>query len=244
MIKDWFKHWFNSSYYFLLYQNRNEEEAKLFFDLIKRSIPLDKNWKILDFCCGFGRLSKVIAREGFKVTGVDLSEIFIKHATEESKKENLEIEFIQCDVRNFVEDEKYHLGISFFTSFGYFSDQENELTFNNLVRSIVKNGWVVFDYFNPDFVSKNLVENENFINDQINVEIFRKIEGDRINKVIRINSTDKVEEYIESVRIYSFEELSLLFKKNGMSIQKIFGDYSGSDFNEDSPRIIIFAKKK
>ncbi|MEJ5305468.1 MAG: class I SAM-dependent methyltransferase [Ignavibacteria bacterium] len=244
MIKDWFKHWFNSSYYFLLYQNRNEEEAKLFFDLIKRSIPLDKNWNILDFCCGFGRLSKVIAREGLKVTGVDLSEIFIKHANEESKKENLEIEFIQCDVRNFVEDEKYHLGISFFTSFGYFSDQENELTFNNLVRSIVKNGWVVFDYFNPDFVRKNLVEHENFINDQINVEIFRKIEGDRINKVIRINSTDKVEEYIESVRIYSFEELSLLFKKNGMSIQKIFGDYSGSDFNEDSPRIIIFAKKK
>ena len=243
-MKDWFKNWFNSHHYFLLYQNRNEEEAEQFFELIKKNVPLQPDWKILDFCCGYGRLSKVIAREGYNVTGVDLSEKFIQRAIEESRKENLQIKFIKCDARSFFESEKYNLGISFFTSFGYFSDEENELTFQNLVRSILKNGWIAFDYFNAEYVLKNLVKNEDFEIDGYKINISRKIEGNRINKIIRIISEDKTEEYVELVRIYSVEDLKDLFEKNGLVIKKIFGDYSGSDLNENSPRVIIFAQKK
>jgi SAM-dependent methyltransferase len=243
-MKDWFKNWFNSHHYFLLYQNRNEEEAEQFFELIKKNVPLQTDWKILDFCCGYGLLSKVIAREGYNVTGVDLSEKFIQRAIEESRKENLQIEFIKCDARSFFESEKYNLGISFFTSFGYFSDEENELTFQNLVRSILKNGWIAFDYFNAEYVLKNLVKNEDFEIDDYKINISRKIEANRINKIIRIISEDKNEEYFESVRIYSVEDLKDLFEKNGLVIKKIFGDYSGSDLNENSPRVIIFAQKK
>lgn len=242
-MKDWFKHWFNSHYYFLLYQKRNEEEAKLFFELIKKNILINSNWKILDFCCGYGRLSKVIARDGFDVTGVDLSEKFIQHAVEESKKENLRIEFLQCDARYFDGEEKFNLGISFFTSFGYFSDEENELTFKNLVRSISQKGWIVFDYFNPDFVLKNLIERESFEVDNYKINITRKIQNKRINKIIKISSGEKSDEYIESVRIYSLDELRNLFEMNGLIIRKIFGDYSGSELKVNSPRIIIFAQK-
>jgi hypothetical protein len=46
------------------------------------------------------------------------------------------------------------------------------------------------------------------------------------------------------VRIYSVEDLKVLFEKNGLVIKKIFGDYSGSNLNENSPRVIIFAQKK
>lgn len=244
MMKDWFKHWFNSHYYFLLYKNRNEEEAKLFFDLIQKNLPLQPNWKILDFCCGYGRLSKVIAKNGFNVTGVDLSEKFIQLGIDESRKENLKIDFIQCDARHFEENEKFDLGISFFTSFGYFSDEENELTFKNFVKSIVKNGWIVFDYFNPDFVLMNLVTQESFEIDNNRIEITRKIEVNRINKIIKIKSDESTEEFVESVRIYNFNELKELFESNGMTIQKIFGDYLGNDLEKLSPRIIICAQKR
>jgi len=244
MINDWFKYWFNSHHYFLLYQNRNEEEAEQFFSLVKKYVPIKSDWKILDFCCGYGRLSKVIAKKGYKVTGLDLSENFIKRAFEESRKENLQIEFIQCDAREFNEAEKYHLGISFFTSFGYFSDEENELTFKNLVKSIIKDGWLVFDYFNADFVQKNLNEKEDFEFDGLLINITRTIEGNRINKIIKINSATGEEEYIESVRIYSFAELEKLFVKNGLIIKNVFGDYSGNELTENSPRVIIIAQKK
>jgi SAM-dependent methyltransferase len=243
MMTDWFKYWFNSHHYFLLYQNRDEQEAKLFFDLIRRNIPIQSDWKILDFCCGYGRLSKVIVKEGYSVTGLDLSENFIKHALEESKKENLQIEFVQCDARNFNEIEKYNLGISFFTSFGYFSDEENDLTFKNLAKSITKSGWIVFDYFNPEFVLKNLNEKESFEVNGFKIDIVKRIEDKRIIKHIKINSIERSEEYLESVRIYTLEELNVFFNKNGLEVEKIFGDYLGNELNGNSPRIIIFAQK-
>lgn len=221
MNKDWFKYWFNSHHYLLLYQNRNEEEAYQFFNLIKQNIPLQKEWKIIDFCCGYGRLSKIFAKEGYQITGIDLSEFFINRAKEIFEQENLVGDFRICDVRSFNENEKYHLGINFFTSFGYFSDVENELALKNFCSSILKNGWIVIDYFNPEFVVKNLVEEEKFDFDGIEVLIERNIENKRVNKIISIKNEKTEERYIESVRIYNLNDFEKMLMQNGFTIKKV-----------------------
>lgn len=244
MNKDWFKYWFNSHHYLLLYQNRNEEEAYQFFNLIKQNIPLQKEWKIIDFCCGYGRLSKIFAKEGYQITGIDLSEFFINRAKEIFEQENLVGDFRICDVRSFNENEKYHLGINFFTSFGYFSDVENELALKNFCSSILKNGWIVIDYFNPEFVVKNLVEEEKFDFDGIEVLIERNIENKRVNKIISIKNEKTEERYIESVRIYNLNDFEKMLMQNGFTIKKVFGDYSGNEFNHLNPRMIFFAQKE
>lgn len=243
MTLDWFKIWFNSKYYFLLYQNRNEEEAEKFFELIKNNLNITSDWKILDFCCGYGRLSKVISASGFDVTGIDLSDYFIEKAIKDSREKNLNIKFIKCDARTFNEFGKYNLVISFFTSFGYFTDEENEITFQNLCKSVIQKGWIVFDYFNPDFVINNLDGAEEILIDHIKFKISRKIENNRVKKLIEVFTEDNKEEYVESVRIYSYNDLNDLFVKNGFVVEKVFGDYSGSEYSALSPRIIIFAQK-
>ena len=56
--------------------------------------------------------------------------------------------------------------------------------------------------------------------------------------------TDSVEEYYESVRLYSYDEMINFIKKVGFNIFNEFGDYNGNNFNkESSPRLIIVAKK-
>lgn len=244
MNKDWFKYWFKSHHYFLLYQNRNEEEALQFYNLINNNIPLQKDWKILDFCCGYGRLSKVFAKEGYKVTGIDLSELFIEKAIDIFKSENLSGEFRICDVRNFNESEKFDLGVNFFTSFGYFSNQENELTLRNFCSSIVKDGWIVLDYFNPDYIKNNLIENEQFEFDSSEIRIERKIENNRVNKIITIKTRESEENYLESVMIYELNDLVKMFEQNNFVIQKTFGDYFGNSLSKESPRMIIFSQKR
>lgn len=244
MYKDWFKYWFNSHQYFLIYKNRNEEEARRFFNLIERNIPLQKHWRIIDFCCGYGRLAKIFSSEGYKVTGIDLSEFFINEAKKMFSEKNLQGEFKICDVRTFNEKAVYNLGINFFTSFGYFSDEENQLTFKNLCESIVKNGWVVIDYFNPDFVKNNIVEKEKFEFNSSEILIERKIENDRVNKIIVIKTNDREEKYFESIRIYELNDFKNLFERNGFIFFKVFGDYDGNPFNSNSPRMIIFSQKQ
>ena len=77
----WYKDWFNSKYYHLLYKNRDHNEAALFLDNISNEFK-NKNAKILDVACGKGRHAKYLNNLGFDVTGIDLSVNSIKYAKE------------------------------------------------------------------------------------------------------------------------------------------------------------------
>lgn len=243
-MKDWYKHWFNSNYYFLIYKNRNEEEAEKFVSLILNNIPVKKDWSIVDFCCGYGRLCNILAKYGFDVTGVDFSEIFISKAKKIAESIGLKVNYVKCDIREFKQEEKFDLGINFFTSFGYFSDEENETTFKNFTNSIKNEGWLVLDYFNAINLEKNLVPFEEFGLENKRILIFRKIENNRVIKKISIEENNLKETFIESVGLYDINYFIRLFKENGFKIQKIFGDYSGNEFNSNSPRLIIISQKK
>ena len=49
--------WFNSSYYHILYKNRDYNEAEHFINNLITKLNLKKNSKILDLACGSGRHS-------------------------------------------------------------------------------------------------------------------------------------------------------------------------------------------
>ena len=90
----WYKDWFNSKYYHLLYKNRDHNEAALFLDNISNEFK-NKNAKILDVACGKGRHAKYLNNLGFDVTGIDLSVNSIKYAKE---YENQKLKFHQHDI--------------------------------------------------------------------------------------------------------------------------------------------------
>ena len=69
---DWFKNWFDSKYYHILYKNRDEQEAVFFLNKIINHIKLKKG-KVLDVACGKGRHAKYLNKIGFDVVGIDLS---------------------------------------------------------------------------------------------------------------------------------------------------------------------------
>nr|MCU0331801.1 hypothetical protein [Ignavibacteriaceae bacterium]MCU0364118.1 hypothetical protein [Ignavibacteriaceae bacterium] len=72
----------------------------------------------------------------------------------------------------------------------------------------------------------------------------RSIDGTRIVKKIIIANNGSSEEFYESVRLYSFEEIINYIKKAGFTIVKQYGDYFGNNYeSESSPRLIIFAMK-
>jgi len=95
-MQQWFKDWFNSHYYHLLYQNRDEQEALDFIQkLIAHLNPMPAA-KMLDVACGKGRHSKALADYGFDVTGIDLSEESIAEAKEQ-EADNLHFIRMTCD---------------------------------------------------------------------------------------------------------------------------------------------------
>jgi len=240
---DWYKMWFDSPYYIDVYSHRDENEAVDFADLIESEINPNKNWKILDFCCGTGRLSIELAKRGYNVDGFDLSENLLSIVKEESRKKHLDLNLEVCDMRQFNRTAHYDLTINFFTSFGYFDAVENNKVISNMCNSIQKGGWLVFDFFNSTYVQNTLVDKDERIENDLRIIQKRWIEGDRINKEITIRKNGDSNKFFESVQMYSREELINMLENAGMKIQRVFGDYKGSEFSNESPRTIIFAQK-
>ncbi len=245
MKSEWFKEWFNTDEYLTVYQHRNEQDAERHIDLILKNITLPRSSKIIDMACGAGRHAVILARKGFEVTGVDLSEKLISIARSISAKENLNVKFILSDIRNFLSEDKFDLVLNLFTSFGYFeSDEENFAVLKKAYDLLNDKGFFILDFFNSEFLVKNLVK---YSSDKISSgEIIqeRKILNNRVIKKITIVKSEQANEYEESVKIYSHNDLSQVLKKIGFDIYKTFGDFDGTEFNSStSPRVIFVCQK-
>lgn len=59
-----------------------------------------KSCKVLDIGCGEGFYAIYLAKKGFDVTGIDLSENAIKYAKQNAEKEGVKIKFISMDIKD------------------------------------------------------------------------------------------------------------------------------------------------
>ena len=69
-------------------------------DFIEKEIGYNKATKILDIGCGTGRHSIELARRGYIVVGIDLSESLLKRAKEKASEQKLQIVFQKHDARD------------------------------------------------------------------------------------------------------------------------------------------------
>lgn len=238
--KDWFTDWFNTSYYHILYKDRNDADAQLFMKNITVLLNLPKAAHILDLPCGKGRHSVFLNSLGYKVTGTDLSENSILHA---KMYENDTLHFDVADMRKPLVD-KYDAIFNLFTSFGYFEDDsEDLLILQNIKNGLQKNGSFVFDFLNAENVKLNLVKEETKIVDDISFNITREIKNGFIIKNISFEADNELHSFSERVKYLDANKIKEYFQSVGFTITNTFGDYNLTDFNsKTSKRLILIAK--
>jgi 2-polyprenyl-3-methyl-5-hydroxy-6-metoxy-1,4-benzoquinol methylase len=76
-------------------------------DFFLSMYPLIPGDTILDVGCGTGRHSIELAKRGFKVTGLDLSEGMLQVARKHAQEAGVEVEWIQADATDFKLEKKY-----------------------------------------------------------------------------------------------------------------------------------------
>jgi cyclopropane fatty-acyl-phospholipid synthase-like methyltransferase len=245
MKSEWFKDWFNTNEYLNIYKHRNEDDAENHIKLILENIKIKPHANILDMACGAGRHAIILARKKYNVTAVDLSNNLISIAKQNAKLENLSINYIQSDIRQFHTSLVFELVLNLFTSFGYFeTDEENISILQKAYNLLSVGGFFVLDFFNSQFLVNNLVEFSKETFDDREITQQRKIENLRIVKKIQITKDGKTTEFTESVRMFTCNELSEALTKIGFDIYKIYGDYFGNEFEIlNSKRLIMICKK-
>ncbi len=245
MKSEWFKDWFNTEEYLNVYQHRNESDAEEHVKLILENINLSSGAKILDMACGAGRHAIILARKNFNITAVDLSESLLAIAKKNADDENLKLNFVHSDIRNFKSDDKFNLVLNLFTSFGYFeSDEENFSVLRKAYDLLVDDGYFVLDFFNSYFLEQNLVESSEENLGEVKIHQFRKIKENRVTKKIVITKNGGLSQFEESVRMFTKDELVNAIQIIGFDIYKTFGDFLGNEFEKfTSPRLIMICKK-
>ena len=239
----WFKDWFGTPYYKMLYRHRSDEEAHAFLDALISHIGLVENCKVLDLGCGRGRHSIYLASKGLDVTGVDITPESIAEA---NKFSNNHLHFIVGDMRQSLPGKDYSAIINVFTSFGYFETEAEDIaTLQNVSDALKDNGIFIMDFFNAQKVINGIQAKGQFQCDKVHFDIRKKIENKFIIKEIHVTDEGKEFTYAEKVKLLTKADFERYFSLVGLELSEVFGDYDLSPFNEtNSERLILITKKR
>ena len=235
--KDWFKSWFNTKYYHILYKHRDDTEARIFIRNMLEFLDLNKDDLLLDLACGKGRHSIYLNSLGFNVIGADLS----KNSIDEAKKfENERLKFVVRDMRHTFK-RKYNAIFNLFTSFCFFEDDNEDIVvLRNVKNALQPNGVAVIDFMNAKQVISNLVVKEEQVIDGIHFRISRYVEGGFIVKKICFTADGQNHTFYEKVKSIDLLKILSYAEAVGFKIKHIFGNYQLDPFDEHtSDRLIL-----
>ncbi len=239
----WFETWFDSPYYHILYDHRDEAEAGAFIDVLVDHLKIPLSSNILDLACGNGRHSQLLAKKGLQVTGIDLSKNSIEKA-QQLKTHNLQ--FYDHDMRNVFRKNAFDYIFSFFTSFGYFElPSEHIQTFQSIGDGLKNQGVLMLDYLNTFTAKRELVVEETITKSNIQFKIKREFHNNTFIKEIQFSDGGSHFNYVEKVKGFIKEDFFTYCQGAGLKVLNLFGDYKMTPFDEDtSDRLILIAQKE
>lgn len=234
----WYQEWFGEAY-IELYAHRDENEARQQVAFFHQQYgPIAGS--ILDLACGMGRHMQELQALGYHAVGCDLSSILLRTGV----REYGQMPVARADMRSLPFCDRSFAGlVNFFTSFGYFAEEDENLQVVREMARVLDDGAVfLFDYLNVHRELDKLVQRETKETPLGAVKIERWFDpSDRsFNK--RMTIGDK--RYLERVRGYDLDEISAMFASCKLSIKAAFGDFDGSPFNEQSQRLILLGRRE
>ncbi|MCC7571791.1 MAG: class I SAM-dependent methyltransferase [Candidatus Methanofastidiosum sp.] len=138
-------------------------------DFIEKEIKHDKSKKILDIGCGTGRHSIELAKRGYNVTGIDLSERMLEMAKQKAKDAKVNAEFIKADARYLKFEKEFDLALILCEG-GFClmeTDEMNYMILQSASRSLKQKGKLILNTLNglfplfhsvKDFINSNSVD--------------------------------------------------------------------------------------
>lgn len=237
----WWREWFNHVY-MDVYAHRDENAAENEVAATLSVLPLEPGHRILDLCCGNGRHCRALDKAGFiKYVGLDYSFPLLEHAISESQRAR----YVRGDMRLLpILADSVDAVLSYFTSFGYFSTNlENLAVLDEIVRVLRSGGYFLMDYLNPTHVRKTFVPESVREHGEFVIRETRSLsdDGERIEKKIVIENwggNDHV--YYESVRLYTYDEMAEMLRSADLRLDGVLGSFDKEPFGENSPRMILY----
>jgi len=240
--------------YFDAHNISEQTEAKN--ALIEQLLKSHKVKTVLDMTCGAGSQVFYLHDRNYDVVGSDFSPALLQIARKKSQDLNLNVNFIDGDMRDLRVGE-FDAVITIFNAVGHLIKADFEVALKNIHANLNDGGVYIFDIFNLQAISDEII-------DDFAMDIESTVNGARIHNVQYseidrenglLTSHDKYTIYKEgcepevhtnsfSLQIYTADELRVTLGKCGFEILEQY-DMDGNSFEADkSLNILIVARKQ
>lgn len=238
---DWFRQWFGTRYYALLYGHRDEADAQAWVDRIVERTGLKPGDSLLDMACGRGRHAVRFAAHGVRTTGIDLSERSIAEARERAPG----AEFHVHDIREPFAQGRFDVVVCLFTSLGYSPDRADDQRAVDAARDALRpGGYFVLDVLNGDTTCSNLVSDECTEVEGVRFTVQRALEDGDIVKRIGVADGARKEQFMERVHAWHVEEVRALVLQAGLVLEEITDGPGARPFDSAcSNRIVAWCRR-
>lgn len=243
IAEDWYHVSFDALYP-MLYAHRSVQAAhpEVMFSI--EHTPIRPADCVLDLCCGEGRHMVHLMKHSRRVVGLDYSPDLLGPAR---AKLGGGAHFVRGDMRALPFDGVFDVVANYFTSFGYFrSEAENLSVVQGMARALKPGGRFLVDYINRAHTQENLKPHTVRYHEDFEIRETRWIDGKppRINKATTVWRDGKqIGERGESVQLYAPEEFEDLLHRGGLRVERLYGDYTGADCTGSQPRMIAVGGK-
>ena len=234
-------------WYRTVYPHRSDEEAARLVRTLAGQVDLPGR-RVLDVGCGAGRHLARLRDAGAVAIGLDLSPALL----EEAKRIRSEtgVALVRADMRKLpFADDRFDGITSLFTSFGYFSRDEDRRILLEAARVLSPGGFHLLDFLNRDHVLAHPKPDSERLSSGWRVRERRSIEDSdrRVVKRVTVLPTEgetPVAEYEERVNLYGSEELRDLLGAAGLAVRGEWGEYDGAPFDPDRSSRHVFLSRK
>ncbi|MBM7645824.1 cyclopropane fatty-acyl-phospholipid synthase-like methyltransferase [Scopulibacillus daqui] len=243
------------------------EHFALIYDQLMSEAPYGKwvNWikqtaekyhcpgrKVLELGCGTGEISLLLTKEGYDVTGLDLSEDMLSIAQEKIIRNDCCIQLYQQDMRDFCLSDKFDMVIVCCDSLNYLKNMDEvKSTFKNVFDHLNDEGLFLFDVHSLHKIN-NIFQNQQFSLAEEEISyIWGCYPGEEPHSVFheltffQRKPSGLYERFDEThyERSFSVDEYSQALKDSGFDILDITADFTHRKPQPDSERIFFSVKK-
>lgn len=208
---------------------------------------------LLDLGCGTGKLTRLLAKKGYDMIGVDMSEDMLELAMEHQAEDGGEILYLLQDMREFELYGTVRAVVSICDSMNYLMEYEDLVQVFSLANNYLDPGGVfVFDLNTPykyrevlgeqtiaenreegSFIWENYFEEEDGVN-EYGLTLFIRDPDGRFRKY----------EETHYQRSYNLEDVREALEEAGMEFVTAYDAFTKEPPRADSERIYIVAREK
>jgi SAM-dependent methyltransferase len=244
---EWPVTFFDDDYLKIYRTSFTAEKTAAEVEFIASALALPASAAVLDLACGLGRHAIGMAQRGFQMTGADFNPRYLEMAAAEALRAGVDVRWVPVDMRELPFAGEFAGVYSFFTSFGYFSDAENEHVLGRIARGLKPGGRLLLDLANrerllihPQQRIWDQREDGSLLMEEVTFDVRRSRVTSRLT-LIEEQGPRNVKEF--DLRTYTCAELTALLVRHGLEVREVWGGADRSEYLAESRRLVLLAER-